>query len=54
MILAEVNRSGRIFLSHTKLDGKYTIRVALGNPRTTMDHVGRCWELLNEAAKTEP
>jgi aromatic-L-amino-acid decarboxylase len=52
-ILAEVNRSGRIFLSHTKLDGKYTIRVALGNPRTTMDHVRRCWELLNEAAKTE-
>jgi aromatic-L-amino-acid decarboxylase len=52
-ILAEVNRSGRIFLSHTKLDGRYTIRVALGNPRTTMDHVRNCWELLNEAAKTK-
>jgi aromatic-L-amino-acid decarboxylase len=51
-ILAEVNRSGKIFLSHTKLDGRYTIRVALGNPRTTMDHLRRCWDLLNEAAKT--
>jgi aromatic-L-amino-acid decarboxylase len=50
-ILAEVNRSGHIFLSHTKLNGSYTIRVSLGNPRTTMDHVRRCWELLNKAAE---
>jgi aromatic-L-amino-acid decarboxylase len=51
-IMAQVNRSGRVFLSHTKLHGKYAIRLALGNPRTTMDHLHRCWELLGEAARS--
>jgi len=49
-ILAEVNRSGRIFLSHTKLNGKFTLRVCVGNPRQTMDHVRDCWKLLRQAA----
>jgi aromatic-L-amino-acid decarboxylase len=51
-IMARVNRSGRIFLSHTKLRGEYAIRMALGNPRTTMDHLRRCWELLRQAARS--
>ena len=50
-IMDKVNKSGDIFLSHTKLNGRYTIRVSIGNPRQTMDHVRRCWELLKEAAK---
>ncbi|MBP7146379.1 MAG: amino acid decarboxylase [Acidobacteria bacterium] len=50
-ILQRVNRSGRIFLSHTKLRDRYTIRVCIGNPRQTMDHVRRCWDLLREAAQ---
>ncbi|MBD3866936.1 MAG: amino acid decarboxylase [Acidobacteria bacterium] len=49
-IMAKVNKSGDIFLSHTKLNDRYTIRVSIGNPRQTMDHVRRCWELLKEAA----
>ena len=54
MILDHVNRSGRIFLSHTRLHGRYAIRVALGNPRATEVHVRRCWDLLREgAAATE-
>jgi len=48
-ILDAVNRSGEIYLSHTKLKGRYTIRVAIGNPRQTMKHVRRCWEVLKEA-----
>jgi aromatic-L-amino-acid decarboxylase len=51
-IMAQVNRSGRVFLSHTKLRGEYAIRMALGNPRTTMDHVRSCWSLLKEAAQS--
>jgi len=51
-ILAAVNRSGRIFLSHTTLNGRYTIRVSLGNPRTRMEHVRDCWSLLREAARS--
>lgn len=49
-ILEEVNRSGRVFLSHTKLAGRFTIRVALGNPRQRDEHVELCWKLLKEAA----
>ena len=49
-ILDEVNRSGRIFLSHTRLRDRFTIRVSIGNPRQTMDHVRRCWTLLKTAA----
>jgi aromatic-L-amino-acid decarboxylase len=51
-ILAEVNRSGRVFLSHTKLNGKFTLRVCVGNPRQTIDHVRGCWELLQQAARS--
>jgi len=46
-ILERVNRSGEIFLSHTKLDGRYVLRLAIGNARTTEDDVRRAWEVLN-------
>jgi len=45
-ILNRVNASGKVFLSHTKLDGRYTLRVALGNPRQTELHIANCWSLL--------
>jgi aromatic-L-amino-acid decarboxylase len=51
-IIDAVNRSGEAFLSHTRLDGRFTIRVAIGNPRTQAQHVDRVWELLREAAVT--
>jgi aromatic-L-amino-acid decarboxylase len=49
-ILERVNATGKVLLSHTKLAGRYTLRVAIGNPRQTEEHVARCWALLNEAA----
>jgi len=51
-IMDTVNRSGEAFLSHTRLDGRFTIRVAIGNPRTQARHVERVWGLLREAAAT--
>lgn len=50
-ILEFVNRSGDIFLSHTRLRDRFTIRVCIGNPRQEMRHVRRCWELLREGAQ---
>jgi aromatic-L-amino-acid decarboxylase len=47
-LLNAVNATGKIFISHTKLNGKYTLRLAIGNIRTTETHVKRAWELLNE------
>jgi aromatic-L-amino-acid/L-tryptophan decarboxylase len=49
-ILDAINRSGEIFLSHTKLDGRYVLRLAIGNLKTTERHVARAWELLNSIA----
>ena len=52
-ILGRVNASGEAYLSHTKLGGRFTLRVAIGNLRTERRHVARAWELLREAAATE-
>ena len=47
LILERANGSGEIFLSHTKLDGRYVLRLAIGNARTTERDVRRAWEVLN-------
>jgi aromatic-L-amino-acid decarboxylase len=47
-LMNEVNRRGRVYLSHTKLAGKLTLRLAIGNIRTTRDHVKLAWDELNE------
>jgi aromatic-L-amino-acid decarboxylase len=49
-IMDAVNRDGEVFLSHTRVDGRFTIRVAVGNLRTEARHVERAWELLRAAA----
>jgi aromatic-L-amino-acid/L-tryptophan decarboxylase len=42
-IVERVNRSGEMFLSHTRLNDRYVIRLAIGNERTTEDDVRRAW-----------
>ncbi len=49
-IMDAVNRTGEVFLSHTRLAGRFTIRIAIGNLRTEARHVERAWELLRAAA----
>ena len=49
-LLERVNRSGRFFLSHTKLRDQFTLRLTLGNLRATERHVDGCWALLRESA----
>jgi aromatic-L-amino-acid decarboxylase len=48
-LLDAVNASGEIFLSHTRLDGRYALRLAIGNLATRESHVRRAWELLNSS-----
>ena len=48
-LLDAVNTSGEVFLSHTKLDGRFVLRLAIGHLRTAERHVARAWELLNSA-----
>lgn len=44
--LERMNASGRLFVSHTKIRGKYGIRVAIGNGATEWEHVRRVLEYL--------
>ena len=52
-ILARVNESGEIFISHTVLRGRFTLRVAIGNLQTTVRHVRRAWDLVLQALADE-
>src|SRR6476659_9780454 len=47
-IMHRVNASGRALLSHTRLNDKLTLRLSIGNIRTTEQHVRQVWQLLNE------
>jgi aromatic-L-amino-acid decarboxylase len=49
-ILERVNATGRVFISHTELGGRYALRVAIGNLATSAEHVDRAWDLLRSAA----
>ena len=48
-ILDLVNTSGDVFLSHTRLQGRFTLRLAIGHIRTTDAHVARAWQVLRES-----
>jgi aromatic-L-amino-acid decarboxylase len=48
-ILDAVNASGRVFLSHTELNGHFVIRLAIGNLATAREDVELAWELVRDA-----
>lgn len=45
-VLDEVNASGDVFLSHTRLNGALSLRLAIGHLGTTERHIARAWTLL--------
>jgi aromatic-L-amino-acid decarboxylase len=45
-LLAAANETGEIFLSHTRLGGRYVLRLAVGNARTTEEDVRIAWDVL--------
>ena len=49
-LLRKLNASGKIFLTHTKLKGQYTLRMSIGGTLTTQQHVENAWELIRETA----
>jgi aromatic-L-amino-acid decarboxylase len=49
-LLRRVNESGQIWISHTRLGGRYVLRLAVGNARTTEEDVRRAWEVLRREA----
>lgn len=49
-LLRRVNDSGRVHLTHTRVEGRYTLRLAVGSPLTTGKHVDEAWDLFRAAA----
>lgn len=50
-LLEQLNASGRVYLTHTVLDGRYTLRLCVGQTRTEARHVEAAWELIRETAR---
>jgi len=50
-IMERLNRSGDLFLTHTKLNGKFTLRLCVGQTNTEARHVERAWKRIREEAE---
>ena len=51
-LVQRLNDSGKLYLIHTKLNNKYTIRFSIGQTKTTWDHVIKAWKLILQETKT--
>ena len=49
-LMRAANATGRIFISHTRLGGRFTLRLAVGNLRTEERHVAEAWQVLRDAS----
>jgi aromatic-L-amino-acid decarboxylase len=49
-IMDRVNQSGEVFMTHTKLDDRFTLRMCIAQTNTEARHVRRAWELIQAAA----
>jgi len=47
----KLNDSGKIYLTHTSLDGRYTLRMVTGQTNVTKGHVHGAWELIKKYAR---
>jgi aromatic-L-amino-acid decarboxylase len=50
-LLDAINQTGKFFLSSTMLRDQFTLRLAIGNIRTTQTHIDRVWELIRSKAR---
>ncbi len=49
-ILARINETGEVFLTHTKLDGRYAIRIVIGQTYVEQTDVDKAWSVIRESA----
>lgn len=46
-----LNDSGKLYLSHTVLNGKYTLRMVTAQTNVTLEHVEKAWEMIKKTAR---
>jgi len=51
-LMDALNRSGDLYLTHTKLNGRFTLRLCIGQTNTQERHVRSAWERISEAASS--
>ena len=50
-LIHQLNDSGRLYLSHTVLNGKYTLRMVTAQTNVTLEHVEKAWDLIKKTAR---
>jgi aromatic-L-amino-acid/L-tryptophan decarboxylase len=50
-IMAALNKSGDLFLTHTRLNGKLTLRLCVGQTHTQARHVEKAWQRIRQEAE---
>ena len=50
-LINKINKTGKLFLSHTNLNGKFILRICISGLRTKEEHVKKAWELINQVSK---
>jgi len=51
MLMEKLNRTGRVFLTHTKLNGTFTLRFVVSQTNVARRHVDQAWELISATAR---
>ena len=51
-LLGHLNRSGELYLTHTKLNDRFALRLSVGQTNTQERHVKKAWELIQKAAES--
>jgi aromatic-L-amino-acid/L-tryptophan decarboxylase len=49
-LMERLNQSGELYLTHTRLDGKFTLRMCIGQTNTTEQHVRKAWNRISQEA----
>lgn len=50
-LMHRLNRSGKIYLTHTRLNGKFTLRMSIGQSNTEARHLQAAWHLMKQEAE---
>ena len=53
-LLEALNRTGKIYLTHTLLGGRFTLRFCVGQTQTELEHIEQAWQLIRDLASAPP